>query len=385
MYRIIIVILIMLVSILPFINLESNYNEKEIRLGMSGPFSGNLKALGEEFLMGASSYFRYINDRGGVYDRTIRVINKDDKYEPRIAEDNIKDLIKKYKVFALFGVIGTPTSKAVLPMADENRIPYLAPFSGADFLREIPRNPLVLNARPSYKAEIQKLIDYFVDKQKKTRIAVFYQNDSFGRSGLKGVKEVLKAKDLDVVAEGSYKRNTLSVGHALYEIKSKKPEVVILVSATKPAAEFIKRARNLDDSKEYEFGTISFMGSKILVDALQGRAHNIVFSHIVPSPWKATSNDVILYRTLMQRYNPHKELSYVSLEGYFAARLSVELFQRVGRDFTKEDFITQMRILYKQMKNSNISEDNRICKCFNKVYLSVYENGEFRTIYAKNE
>jgi branched-chain amino acid transport system substrate-binding protein len=385
MYRVLIILTTILISIVPFIDLEPNYKEKEIRLGMSGPFSGNLKALGEQFLMGANLYFRYINDRGGVYDRNIRIINKDDKYEPRIAQENIEDLIKKYKIFALFGVVGTPVSKMILPLVKEKRIPYLAPLSGAGFLRQTPHDPLILNTRPSYEKEIKKLINYFVDKQKKSRIAVFYQNDSYGRSGLKWVKKVLNSKGLDVVVEGSYKRNTLSVGHALYEIKSKDPQVVILVSATKPAAEFIKRARNDDATKNYEFGTISFEGSQILVDALQNKAQNIIFSQIVPSPWDATSNEVILYRTLMQRYEPKQELSYISLEGYFAARVTVKLFERAGRDFTKEDFIEQMRLLYKQMKHTNLDEDKRICKCFNKVYLSKYQNGKFRTVYAKKQ
>lgn len=385
MYKVLAIIIIILISILPFIDLESNYAEKEIRLGMSGPFSGNLKTLGEEFLLGANLYFRYVNERGGVYGRSIRVINKDDKYEPRIAAKNARDLIEKYRVFALFGIIGTPISKVALPIANEYRIPYIAPFSGAGFLRETPRNEIILNARTSYIKEIRKLIDYFVDEEEKTKIAVLYQNDSYGRSGLKGVKEALKAKGLEVYAEGSYKRNTLSVGHALYEIKAKKPEVVLLVSATKPAAEFIKRARTDKSSQDWMYGTISFMGSQMLVKTLNHEGDKIFFSQVVPSPWDSNSNEVILYRTLMERFHPKKEYSYISLEGYFAARLTAELFQRVGRDFTKEDYMQQMRLLYKEMETTTRKEDDRICKCLNNVYLSIYEDKRFETIYAKTQ
>jgi ABC-type branched-subunit amino acid transport system substrate-binding protein len=384
MYKVLIVIATIIISILPFVDLESNYNEKEIRLGMSGPFSGNLKFLGEEFLLGANLYFKYINEKGGIYGRSLRVINKDDKYEPRIATENVEDLINKDRVFALFGVIGTPISKEVLPIAIEHRIPYIAPFSGVDFLRTNPRNPIILNARTSYDKEIKKLIEYFVEVKKRQRIAVFYQNDTYGRSGLRSVKKFLSEKGLNVVAEGSYKRNTLSVGHALYEIKAKNPEVVILISATKPGAEFIKRARNEASTKHFEFGTISFLGSQMLVKALNYKGDGIVFSQVVPSPWDATTNEVILYRTLMQRYNPKKEYSFVSLEGYFAARMTAELFQRVGRNFTKEDYIGQMRVLFQEMQNSNLAEEGRICKCLNKVYLTEYDDKKFRTIYEKD-
>jgi ABC-type branched-subunit amino acid transport system substrate-binding protein len=384
MYKVLIIVFTIMLGILPFVNLESNYDEKEIRLGMSGPFSGNLQSIGNEFLLGANMYFKYINEQGGIYGRTIRIINKDDKYEPRIAMENVEDLIHKYRVFALFGIIGTPISKVALPIATENRIPYIAPFSGADFLRTNPRNPIVINARTSYDKEIQKLIDYFVDVKKKTKIAVFYQNDSYGRLGLKSVKSILEEKKLELVAEGSYKRNTLSVGHALYEIKSKNPEVIILISATKPAAEFIKRARVDSQSKDFMFGTISFMGSQMLVKALKYKGENIIFSQVVPSPWDGKSEQVKFYRELMDKMNPDTHYSYVSLEGYFGARLTVELFKRVGKDFTKEDYIQQMKKLYKEMEKSKIDESERICKCLNNVYLSEFVDGNFRTIYEEN-
>lgn len=385
MYKVLIVLFTIIISILPFVNLESSYDEKEIRLGMSGPFSGNLQSLGEEFLLGANLYFKYINEQGGVYGRNIRVINKDDKYEPRIAIENVEDLVNKYRVFALFGVIGTPISKVILPIATEQRIPYLAPLSGADFLRETPRNELILNARTSYDKEIHRLLEYFIDVQKKTKFAVFYQNDSYGRSGLGAVKEILKKRDMNLVAEGSYKRNTLSVGHALYEIKSKNPEVVLLISATKPAAEFIKRARLDNHSKDFTYGTISFLGSQMLVKALNYQGENVIFSQVVASPWDSKTEQVKLYRNLMNRFNPKQEYSYVSLEGYFAARMTVELFKRVGKDFTKEDYIKQMKLLYEEMERTKKkNEYDKICGCLNNVYLSEFKEGTFRTVYEKN-
>lgn len=378
MYKIIIGLIITFLLSLPFLNYGSYYDEKEIRLGMSGPFSGTLHSLGEELYIGASTYFRHINEEGGVYGRTFRIIKKDDKYEPKITAENAQILIKKDKVFALFGFIGTPTSKIALPIAMEYRIPYIGAFTGADFLRTEPRNPLVLNGRTSYEKEIEKLIEYFVDQKKYKKISVFYQNDSYGRSGLKGVKEALRKRNMKLSGEGSYKRNTLSVGHALYEIAHHKPEVVIMIGATKPTAEFIKRARNSESTKDLHFGVISFVGSSMLLKVLDYKAKNIIFSQVVPSPWGSLSKEVGMYRQLMDKYHPGRDYSYVSLEGYFIARMTVELFRRVGEKFTKEDFIDEMRKLYIQIEQSQgLDESKRICKCLNNVYLTKYDDGIF--------
>jgi len=378
MYKIIAIFLLILMFAFPFISFGPNYDEKEIRLGVSGPFSGSLKFIGEEILLGMNTYFAYINAQGGVNNRFFRVVSKDDKYEPKITSENTIELIKKEKVFALVGFVGTPTSKVALPIAIENRIPYIGAVSGAEFLRKKPRNPLILNGRTSYKAEVKKLLKYFVDEQGYKKIAVFYQNDSYGRLGLKSVKEELRTRDISLVAEGSYKRNTLSIGHALYEIAQNTPEVVIMISATKPSAEFIKRARKNQDTKDTKFGLISFVGADKLVKDLNEDATNITFSQVFPSPWSSNSEEIILYRDLMDKYNTRSEYSYISLEGYFIARMSVELFKRVGEKFTKEDFIDEMRHLYSDIE-SNLpnNESERVCKCLNKVYLSTYKDEIF--------
>ncbi len=385
MYKIIAACVIAIIFSLPFVNFDSNYEGKEIRLGMSGPFSGSLHTIADELMLGIDAYFKHVNSQGGIYGRVFRVITRDDKYEPKITAENAEELINKQKVFAFLGFIGTPTSKVALPIAMKYRIPYIGAFTGADFLRETPRNPLVLNGRTSYKKEIESLIKYFVDEKENTDIAVFYQNDSYGRLGLIGVKEALRKRNMNLVAEGSYKRNTLSVGNALYEISQNRPQVIIMVGATKPTAEFIRRARKDKNLKNVKFGAISFIGSRMLLNALNEKVENIIFSQVVPSPWSALSQEVVLYRELMDKYNPNKEYSYVSLEGFFIAKMTTELFKRVGKDFSKEDFINEMKYLYEEIENNqDVQESRRVCKCLNNVYLTYYKDGIFWDVNEKN-
>ncbi len=385
MNKILSFVTVFLIIIFLLYNYEARFSGNEIRLGMSAPFSGNKSDLGEDMYMGANAYFQSINEKGGVYGRSIKVLTRDDRYEPRLAVKNAINFIKKDDIFAFFGTVGTPISKVILPIAIKNDIPFLGPFSGAEFLRQ-NKSPLILNARVSYKDETEKLINYFVNKLKFTKIAVFYQNDSYGRSGLRGVREALHKRNLKIVEEGSYKRNTLSVENALYEISLANPEVIILVGTTMPVAQFIKRARkNPKIRKNINFGVLSFVNPKLLLKTLNYKSKNIIFSQVVPSPWTSNKVQVVEYRKLMSKYYPKKDFSCISLEGYFVARMTVQLFRDVGKNFTKSEFIRQMEKLSLQINEKKRSgSKSQECPCLHRVHLMQYKDSRFMPILEKS-
>lgn len=379
------VLFIFSLALFSYFSLNGSFQGNSIRLGMSGPFSGGLSSVGNEFLLGAQIYIQELNENGGVHGRKIEIIVKDDQYEPRIAIENVKALIKKEKVFALFGIIGTPSVEAVFPIAKEQKIPFVAAYSGAELLRN-PPNPIVLNARAGDLDEIERLVKYYTQELGYEKIALFYQNDAYGRAGLKGVKEALKKRSLSLVGEGSYKRNTLSVGNALYEIELCDPEVILMIGTTAPVAEFIKRARKSEKiRKDVQFGLFSFVEPKPLMDILEGNGKRITFTQVVPSPWTSEVKEVENYRALMKKYYPDEALSHVSLEGYFAARMITEVLKTVGKDLNKEDFIKAQgdfsRILDEEGISKNLDER---CKCLHRVHLSEYD-GDFYSVGKKDE
>jgi len=295
-------------------------------------------------------------------------------------------LIEKEKIFALFGLIGTPVAEAVFPIAVEKRIPFVGAYSGAEFLRN-PPNPIVLNARAGDFDEIEKLIEYFADDLNYKRFAIFYQNDGYGRAGLKGVKNALSKRNLALVAEGSYKRNTLSVGNALYEIELGNPDVILMIGATNPVAEFIKRVRKSTViHSDVKFGLFSFIEPKPVINLLQGNGKGITFAQVVPSPWTSEVEEVENYRVLMRQYYPKEELSHVSLEGYFAARMITQVFKSLGKDFTKEDFIKALGSFSKTLDETAISKNrDERCKCLHRVHLSEYIDDDFYSVGKSDE
>jgi len=376
----------LLLILIPYYLFNPKFEGKTIVLGMSGPFSGGLNSVGNQFLRGATLYFSNLNENGGVYGRAIKVVAKDDRYEPRIALENVNTLIEKERVFALFGIIGTPVAEAVFPLAKEKRIPLVGTYSGAEFLRN-PSNPLVLNARAGDMDEIEKLVKYYADVLQYKKIALFYQNDAYGNAGLSGVKSALERRNLTLACEGSYKRNTLSVGNALYEIELCRPEVILMIGSTSPVAEFIKRARKSKKMDEnVHFGLFSFVEPYHLIELVEKNGKNITFAQVVPSPWTSEVEEVEQYRHLMEKYHPEDPLSHVSLEGFFAARMIAEVFKTVGASFTKEEFIRELGHFSQTLDENAVSKNrDERCKCLHRVHLSEYVENDFFSIGMRDE
>ena len=127
-----------------------------IVLGQSAALSGPASALGEQFRVGAQLLFDRVNSRGGINGRLIDLQSLDDGYEPDRCAENTKKLIDS-GVFALFGYIGTPTGVVALPIATAARVPWIAPFTGAEALRA-PFNRYAFHVRASYFDETAEIV-----------------------------------------------------------------------------------------------------------------------------------------------------------------------------------------------------------------------------------
>jgi len=167
---------------------SSGVTDNTIVLGQSAPFSGAAEQLGLQFHLGAQLFFEALNQKGGVNGRRIELKRLDDGYEPDRCAANTRQLIAE-GVFTLFGYIGTPTSVAALPLATEAKVPYFAPFTGAEVLRD-PFNRYAIHVRASYFDETAAIVRQTTQVGIK-RISVFYQNDAYGKAGLDGVTRAL--------------------------------------------------------------------------------------------------------------------------------------------------------------------------------------------------
>ncbi len=311
-----------------------------ILIGQSAAQSGPAQALGKEMRAGAEAYFNAVNMKGGINGRKIKLISLDDGYEPDRAAANTKALINEQKVLALFGYVGTPTSNAALPIFTEAKVPFVGAFTGAQSLRD-PFNRYIFNVRASYFDETEQIVGHLA-QQGITNIGVFYQNDAYGKAGLAGVEKALKKRNLSPVVTATVERNTVDVGAAVKALAPSKTGAIIMISAYKSCAAFIKEMKKAGALQQY--WNVSFVGSKALADELGDEGRGVQISQVVPFPWSGT---IPIVREYQERIGGEANYSFTSLEGYISAKVLVEGLRRAGKNVGRESLVDALQSMGK--------------------------------------
>ncbi len=355
-------------------------DSRRVLFGQSAAFSGPAQRLGLEMRLGIEAAFAEANRQGGVNGRRLELASLDDSYEPETAVANTTRLIETDNVFALIGAVGTPTSRAAVPIAEAAGVPYIAPFTGAEFLRD-PALVNVINLRASYYQEVEEMVERMTADLGIERIGVFYQDDSFGRAGYQGALLALERRDMPLAGYGVYPRNTLAVKEALLDMRRNDPQAVIMVGAYDPIAELVSWARHSSEGEdETIYIAVSFSGGVALAKEL-GRFGNGVFvTQVVPLPSDESFEFVTSYLNALKAHDPEAIPDFVSLEGYLAGRLAIEGVKMCGGEVTRERFLQAI----KGAESLNIDgfelsygEDNQGSDA---VYLTVI--GEDGSYYA---
>ena len=311
--------------------------DNKIILGQSAPLTGPAAQLGVQFQQGARLCFDQVNAQGGVGKRLIELQTLDDGYEPDRCAENTRKLIAD-DVFALFGFIGTPTSVVALPQAIKAKIPFIAPCTGAMVLRE-PFSRYAFHVRASYNDETALIVKQLTSLGLK-KIAVFYQNDSYGKAGLDGVTVAMGALQLKPVAAATVERNTVDVAKAVSVITASMPEAVVQVGAYKACAAFIREARKAGYGGL--FYNVSFVGTQALSDELGKDAAGVVVSQVMPSPYSGTRLIVREFQDAVKAAGKSASANFSSMEGYVAARVVVEGLKRAGAKPSRESLIAAL-------------------------------------------
>jgi branched-chain amino acid transport system substrate-binding protein len=318
---------------------EDGVSDKAILFGQVAALQGPARDLGQGMRDGIAAAFAEVNRSGGIAGRSLQLKSLDDGYEPERTVEATKQIIQEDRVFALVGAVGTPTSKAGQPIATAAKVPFIGPFTGAEFLRT-PYNHYVVNIRASYFQETEAWIEHLTQDLAISKIAILYQDDAFGLAGLEGVQRALAKRNMSLVASGSFLRNTTAVKSALLDIMKAKPEAVVTVAPYKPVAEFVKLAHQL--KFDPVFVAISFVGSDSLAKELGRDGAGVIVSQVVPSPWDSSLPVVAAYQHAIGYAGTNTKPGFVSLEGYLVGRLVAAALDRIGSEPTRENFLNAM-------------------------------------------
>lgn len=314
-----------------------------IVLGQSAPFSGISASLGSDLRTGILAALGEINQNGGIRGRDVVLISKDDGYEPYRASQNVQELVDVDGAFVLIGNVGTPTTEAIVPLLASKGVPLLGPYTGATSLR-VPNNKYLIHARASYRVELEKIVEYLVEKRGLRRIACFYQNDSYGINNLMALDEILAKRKMKLVSKGMYERNTVAVLGALERIHVEKPDAVVLVGSYLACAEFIKLSK-IKKNDHITYCNISFVGSNKLQQELGSFGTNVYVSQVVPFPWDRTNLLVRNYTKALSQLQSDSQPTFNTLEGYIAGRIFARIAEHIEGEFTRGHFLDAVQRL----------------------------------------
>jgi branched-chain amino acid transport system substrate-binding protein len=326
--------------------------DREIRFGISAPFSGAAKELGHEMKLGIEAAFDLSNEGGGVYGRQLSLVAADDGYEPARTADAMRELRDKDEVFGVIGNVGTPTAMVSLPYALEHRMLFFGAFTGANLLRRDPPDRYVFNYRASYAEETDAVVRYLmkVRRVRPEQIAVFAQQDAYGDAGFAGVAKAIRAQRLDdgAILRLNYRRNTVDVDDAVAQLRAHRLPIkaIVMVATYRAAAKFIEKTRDLYPSMIYT--NVSFVGSTALADELMllgpRYATGVIVTQVVPAV-DSYATAILEYKSALAKYFPGETPDYVSLEGFVTARVLVEALKRAGPQLDTEKVVDSLESL----------------------------------------
>ncbi len=317
--------------------------EDAITFGQSAPLSGPGEHGGRQYRAGLLAAFHERNAEGGVHGRQLKLVTRDDGYEPNPAVANARQFVVENEVFAVIGSVGTPTAKRMLPIFRSAMMPFVGPFSGAEFLRDAERNPNVVNLHAGYREEVQLLVNHLYDHERARRFGIIYQDDAFGRSILKHFHDALTALDLPILAKSSYSRNTHAVHGAAFVMAKADLDVVMFAATSGVVAELINTATTLGHG--YVMATLSFISMERLRELVNDQDALVLATRVTPD---LGDNNVALlkrFRATLDAYREaepaarEREADSLSLRGYILGRFLIDVLERMPEELTREAFL----------------------------------------------
>jgi branched-chain amino acid transport system substrate-binding protein len=306
-------------------------------LAQSAPFTGPAAQLGIQFRLGAKLFLDQVNAQGGVHKRPVELVHLDDGYEPDRCAENTRKLLADDPI-ALFGYIGTPTSVAALPLATAAKAPFFAPFTGAMALRQ-PFNRYAFHLRASYNDETGLIVKQLTSLGLK-KIAVFHQNDAYGKAGLDGVELALGALSMKPVAKATVERNSVDVAAAVKTLVAAQPDAIVQIGAYKACAAFIRAAKAAGYGGT--FYNVSFVGTQALADDLGKEGNGVVVSQVMPSPYNAARPIAREFVEAVRKAGGDYNANFSSMEGYLAAKVIVDGLRRGPAKPTRDGLIAAL-------------------------------------------
>ncbi|CAG2141646.1 ABC transporter substrate-binding protein [Cupriavidus numazuensis] len=318
---------------------EPGVSKTTIRIGQSAGVSGPVAGSVKEQIEGAQVYLRAVNANGGVAGRRIELVTLDDGFDAKRTPDNVRKLIDDEKVFALFMVRGTPQNESILPIIATEKVPLIAPLTGAITLHR-PVNRYVFNVRAKYQDEVARAINH-LSTSGMTRIAIVYANDGFGKDVYEGFNIALQARGTQPAASASFARPMGDITQQVATVNKAEPQAVLVIGSGSEAARVIRDMRKA--GSQAQFVTLSNNAADSFIKELGEDARGLIITQVVPGTNSSQMTLASEYRSLARQQGV--VLTNAGMEGFMSAKVLVEGLRRAGPDLTRERLVTALENL----------------------------------------
>ncbi|MBR1156561.1 ABC transporter substrate-binding protein [Bradyrhizobium sp. JYMT SZCCT0428] len=323
---------------------DAGASDTEIKIGNIMPYSGPASAYG---VIGKTeeAYFKKINAEGGINGRKITFVSYDDSYSPPKAVEQARKLVESDEVLVVFNPLGTPSNSAIQKYLNSKKVPQLFVATGATKWNEPKDFPWTIGWQPSYQSEARIYAKFLMKEKPDAKIAVFYQNDDFGKDYLKGLKDGLGAKASMIVAEESYETSEPSIDSHIVKLKATGADVFISITTPKFAAQAIKKIAEVEWRPLHIVSNVSASVGSVIKPAGFENAQGILSANYAKdgadAQWDNDPGMKKFYEFLAKYYPEANKLDGSVVYGYGAAQTMVKVLEMCGDDLTRANVMKQ--------------------------------------------
>jgi ABC-type branched-subunit amino acid transport system substrate-binding protein len=319
----------------------------EIVLGSHQPLSGPAAPGYSEVSAAAASFFKYINQHGGVYGRSVRFEYEDDQYDPVKSLTVTQQLVTHDKVFAMVGGLGTATHEAVVSYLNKNGVPDLFVESGCTCFNDPRNDPYTFGYFPDYKIEGKVLGQYVLTNYPSQKVAYLLQDDDLGQNSQEGLDQLLPANQ--VVTQQSYDANYLTngLGSQIAAAQAAGAQVVVIFGIPAAVAVALLTAAQLDYHPTFVVSNVGGDPSALgpLISAYSKGAANISLANgvisdsYIPAPSDLGNPWVRLFKQVHDSFEPSEPFDFYAINGMTAAYATYQALHAAGPNLTRQGLV----------------------------------------------
>ncbi|MBR0989469.1 ABC transporter substrate-binding protein [Bradyrhizobium japonicum] len=324
---------------------DTGASDTEIKIGNIMPYSGPASAYG---VIGKTeeAFFKMINDKGGINGRKINFVTYDDGYSPPKAVEQVRKLVESDEVLVVFNPLGTPSNSAIQKYLNSKKIPQLFVATGATKWNDPKNFPWTMGWQPSYQSEAQIYAKWLMKEKPNAKVAVLYQNDDFGKDYLKGTKDGLGAKASSmIIMEESYEVSEPSIDGHIVKIKAANPDVLLIYTTPKFAAQTIKKTAELNWKPLQILTNVSISVGSVMKPAGFENSEGVLsaaYAKDSTDPQWANDPGMKKWNEFVDKYMPGADKSDTSMVyGYGAASTLAKVLEMCGDDLTRANIMKQ--------------------------------------------